>query len=387
MPAFSRPLLNMMTHVYRIRNWHEHFETYESRKRVKPLDWVPMKTKHDGRGFRRVTRHPHAVNALLGWYMILQVAAKMPIRGLLADLDGPLDAVDLSDKTNLPKRIFQSAFTSLIDDQIGWLEKLPWNSERDFRQNCGDLLWPAGTPAFLLEPAGGTARRSKSQQDQNDNGSLGNVLGDAGEPADRSKPAGQPADASRSQHEPDGYSHIAEHSIAKHVPLPSPKGDSAPEPSADDLIRNAEEAKQIICAKILNGKNAARPWSYDAMNNLARLLPLPRAEVETIARFRAIPKDDAVPELKYRREPITETALMQFWGDEHLRAHTYLQKINGRSEKKKEPEQWRELFRWLSDTPETLHLPDSFWKLGRDQQQEYHQNIAAFQASPEPAHD
>ncbi len=55
--------------------------------------------------------------------------------------------------------------------------------------------------------------------------------------------------------------------------------------------------------------------------------------------------------------------------------------LNDSLHKIKEPEQWRELFQWLSDNPETLYLPDSFWKLGRDQQQEYHQNIEAFQTS------
>ncbi len=169
------------------------------------------------------------------------------------------------------------------------------------------------------------------------------------------------------------------------TPSPAPAPTRAQEPSAD-LIESAEEAKREICVKILK-QDPSIHWSYEAIENLARRLPLARGEIDDIDIWRSIPKDEDVPELKFRRETITETALMKYWGDELHRARAYLQKINGRSEKKKEPEQWRELFRWLSDSPDALHLPASFWGLGRDQQQEYHQNITAFQASlkPQPA--
>ncbi len=367
----------MMTHVYRIRNFTEYFETSESRKRSGPMEWVKMRTKHDGRGFRRVTRLQNSVHALAGWYLILQVAAKMPVRGLLADLDGPLDADDLSDKTLIPKKAFQTALTSLCDEKIGWIEKLDWDSEATFDANLSRLGIPRQT----------TARTGRQRHAPADNGTpriAEKEQSTLGRPADNGTHRQTTADNGTHRQT---TAHVGiqreDKSTEIRVPLPSPKGDNAPEPSADDLIRNAEEAKQLICAKILNGKNPARPWSYDALANLARLLPLPRSDIETIARFRAIPKDEAVPELKWRRDPITETPLMQFWGDELLRAETYLQKINGRAEKKKEPERWRELFVWLTGNPEIV-MPESFWKLGRDQQQEYHENIEAYRDSLKP---
>ncbi len=379
--------MDIMTHVYRIRNFTDYFETSESRKRSGPMEWVKMRTKHDGRGFRRVTRLQHSVHALLGWYLILQVAAKMPVRGLLADLDGPLDADDLADKTLIPKKAFQSALTSLCDEEIGWLEKLEWDPEASFSDNLARLGIKTahnGRERHATARDGtqrhATARGGTNETAEKEESSLGRPARDGTERHATARDGTQRHATARNGTE--RGTEITE-STEIRVPLPSPKGDSAPEPSADDLIRDADKAKQIICAQILNGKNAARPWSYEATNNLARLLPLPRSDIETIARFRAIPKDEAVPELKYRRDPITETPLMQFWGDELLRAQTYLQKAASRPEKKKEPELWPELFVWLNGNPE-LVVPDSFWKLGRDQQQEYHDNIEAYRDSLKP---
>jgi hypothetical protein len=57
--------------------------------------------------------------------LMLEVAAKMPARGVLADEEGPLDAEDLADATGFPAEIFAKAFEVLTDDalKICWLEK------------------------------------------------------------------------------------------------------------------------------------------------------------------------------------------------------------------------------------------------------------------------
>lgn len=103
-----------------IKDWDDHFETAESRK-LKGTRWVPMPTKHDGKGYRRISQHAQAVEIFCAWNLIVQVASKMPKRGLLADEDGPLDADDLSAKTGFPASIFSVALEFLASDRIGWM--------------------------------------------------------------------------------------------------------------------------------------------------------------------------------------------------------------------------------------------------------------------------
>jgi hypothetical protein len=68
--------------TYRVKNWERHFEKAESR-RCKTMSWVPIPTKHDGAGFRRVAGHERAAELFAAWILIVQTAAKMPTRGLL----------------------------------------------------------------------------------------------------------------------------------------------------------------------------------------------------------------------------------------------------------------------------------------------------------------
>ena len=120
-----------MTFCYSIKNWDKHFENSESRK-IKSLTWLPVKNKHDGKGYRRVAQHPKSEQVFCAWNLIIQVASKMPLRGLLRDDDGPLTASDLSDKTGFRPGIFELAFEVLTDPRIGWLikEKLDLVPER-----------------------------------------------------------------------------------------------------------------------------------------------------------------------------------------------------------------------------------------------------------------
>lgn len=128
--------------TYRIRGWDEHYETSESRKVKGPLKWVAMPTKHDGKTLRRVMRLDPS-GALYGaWCLIIQVAAKCPVRGTLADGDGPLTALDIGDKTDLSTEAVQQALTVFSSIAIRWLEPV---------DSSGNLLESAGTSADPLE--------------------------------------------------------------------------------------------------------------------------------------------------------------------------------------------------------------------------------------------
>lgn len=109
---------------YQIHNWHQYYETAETRK-LKNLLWVPTPNKHDGVGFRRIARHPRAVEIFCAWNLILQIASKCQARGVLEDDNGPLTATDCGDKTGFPDEIFEVAFEVLSDPKIRWIDKIP----------------------------------------------------------------------------------------------------------------------------------------------------------------------------------------------------------------------------------------------------------------------
>jgi hypothetical protein len=73
--------------TYRIRDWKQHFESYEQ-SRLKAKDgmrWVTITTKHDGKTFRRLSKIENGIAIYGAWVLIVAVAGKCPVRGVLAD--------------------------------------------------------------------------------------------------------------------------------------------------------------------------------------------------------------------------------------------------------------------------------------------------------------
>lgn len=107
--------------TFAIRDWDINFENHESRK-LRVTRWVPVPNKHDGKTFSRIASHPRAVEIWCAWSLIIEVASKMPTRGVLYDSDGPLDAEDLASKTRFPPAIFEVALETLAEPKYGWIE-------------------------------------------------------------------------------------------------------------------------------------------------------------------------------------------------------------------------------------------------------------------------
>lgn len=148
-----------------IKNWNDLFENAQSRKADK-LRWVPVPNKHDGRGYRRITRHPRACEIYTAWNLILQVASKMPERGRLVDADGiELGAEDLSDATGFPAEVFSIAFEVLSSARIGWIYD---DSESSHSQPTTSPLPPESTQVSLNGKKGSeeksTAEADRSHQ-------------------------------------------------------------------------------------------------------------------------------------------------------------------------------------------------------------------------------
>ncbi len=118
--------------MYRIKDWALHFENSESRK-VRGARWLPLPNKHDGKGFRRMVRHAEKERIFCAWILILQVASKCPVRGDLADENGPLTAIDLADSTGFGEEIFELAFQVLSDPKIGWMVEIPWPVPEEYQ--------------------------------------------------------------------------------------------------------------------------------------------------------------------------------------------------------------------------------------------------------------
>ena len=108
--------------IYSIRNWETIYENHGTRK-VRQLTWVATPNKHDGRGFRRLMRMSNGLALYGAWHLILQVASKMPQRGVLADIDGPLTAQDIADKTGAPVDLVALSLEACSSPEIGWIDR------------------------------------------------------------------------------------------------------------------------------------------------------------------------------------------------------------------------------------------------------------------------
>lgn len=112
----------MPNEVWTIANWEDGFEIAQSRRRAGRLSWVPVPTRHDSRGYRRLIRSVNGVQHFAAWIVLVQLAARMNVRGILADDRGiALTTKDFEAMTDIPAGVFESALVELQD--IGWIAR------------------------------------------------------------------------------------------------------------------------------------------------------------------------------------------------------------------------------------------------------------------------
>lgn len=114
-----------------IRDWDRHFETSESRK-YKQLKWVATPNKQ-GRGYKRIIHEADGAAIFGAWNAIIQLASRMPDRGILAQLDGPLTAADIAIETLLPEELIERCLELFSSERIAWIGKVSWDSGRSSR--------------------------------------------------------------------------------------------------------------------------------------------------------------------------------------------------------------------------------------------------------------
>ena len=136
--------MNDQTLVYRIRNWNQLFETRGSRKHSRPLARISLSTSLEGLVLRRLLSDPQGAAAYGVWVLLLQIAAKTPRRGILADATGIYTAPDLALLTGIPESQVQDALELLSSPRIGLLEQVPLELAL---QPSADATTPALMPA------------------------------------------------------------------------------------------------------------------------------------------------------------------------------------------------------------------------------------------------
>lgn len=116
----ERRLAEYAGKLLRVRRWDENFEVAQTRK-IKGLPkWIALPVKHDGSKYRRLIEGPNGAARFGVWTLLSQVGMKCPVRGTLADEDGPLSLEDIAFKTGCPLVSLLDALPTLLS--IGWME-------------------------------------------------------------------------------------------------------------------------------------------------------------------------------------------------------------------------------------------------------------------------
>lgn len=109
--------------IYRIKDWDRLFEKAQTRK-CTGMNWVAVPNRHDGTGYATVAAHERACELFAAWILILEIASRMPTRGVLFKDGKPITPKDLAKRTRFPENIFHLAFAVLVEPEIGWLERV-----------------------------------------------------------------------------------------------------------------------------------------------------------------------------------------------------------------------------------------------------------------------
>lgn len=140
--------------LLRVRRWTEYFEVTQTR-RIKGIPkWIALPVKHDGSRYRRLIEGPNGPARFGVWVLFCQVAMKCPVRGVLADEDGPLSLEDIALKTGCPLVSLFDALPALLS--IGWLEVAPVDDEAEPPADSGTSRKPefeaASKPDLVIPP-------------------------------------------------------------------------------------------------------------------------------------------------------------------------------------------------------------------------------------------
>lgn len=114
-----------MSPVYAIKDWNEVFEDRRSRE-VARLQFLPCRvldSKSDA--YASLVAQDGGVEAYGVFWALVLVAARCPVRGILADDRGVLTPLRMSVKARIPLPIVERSIPLLSSPDVGWLVEVP----------------------------------------------------------------------------------------------------------------------------------------------------------------------------------------------------------------------------------------------------------------------
>lgn len=144
----------------KIKDWSDHYEKSDSRKCKGAMKWIAVPTKMDGKSYRRLAKMKDCAELFTCWILLLQLAGKMPVRGVLKDEDGDLSTEDMELMTGYPQALFERSIPVLASRKIGWIEAPGYanNTNKMFSDKVGQaalILKPSGEHPELILPVVG----------------------------------------------------------------------------------------------------------------------------------------------------------------------------------------------------------------------------------------
>lgn len=104
-----------------ISDWDTSFENAQTR-RTKHLNHALMPLRGQSGIHRRILAFEHGYKALALWYLIVQLAAECPQRGLLVKGTGPLNLEEIAIELGLPESDIREAFAILTHPKVQWIK-------------------------------------------------------------------------------------------------------------------------------------------------------------------------------------------------------------------------------------------------------------------------
>lgn len=111
--------------AYRIAKWCERHENHETRKLVGSLSWIVVPTEIK-LTLMELLGAKHGLQTFGAYIIIVEVAARMPVRGTLANDNGPLKIEQISRLTGANLKQLVAAVDYLSKPPLRWIELVEW---------------------------------------------------------------------------------------------------------------------------------------------------------------------------------------------------------------------------------------------------------------------
>ena len=112
----------MVPTAWAIKDWNDVWEDYRSRE-VSRLHWIKFKLDRNSEAYPLLVSSRQGVAAYGVFWALVLVAARCPVRGVLADERGPMTTARLAARTRISAELIEEAVAVLAGPEIGWLYK------------------------------------------------------------------------------------------------------------------------------------------------------------------------------------------------------------------------------------------------------------------------